>query len=401
MAVANAPCAHRPALPRTRQHGRAWWIGALALFACPSALSAQTDDMMEARPGPVSAAQGQEEERSAGDKKKKKVDLLIAPVPLSNPATGTGLAVGVIGFYNPNHEPQQWISGAGIIYTTRGTKGIAAFQSMSFGQDRLRISASTSYMDERSDYYGIGEAAGDRGAKIGLDSKLFNLDLQALIRIFPNGYAGGRYRLRTTDSRSRDMASVPPAPLEDQQHSTLSALGPAFVYDTRDSATQPHRGVHVNANWLFGMRALGDSYSHDKLLVAGNAYLPFGSGTVIAVRGSLCAAGGDAPYYDLCLFGTANDLRGYTTGRYRDGASWAMQAEWRQHVAGRWGAVAFAGLGGIAPSVGSIMGQGNLLPAGGVGVRYQPFRSNDVQLRVDLATGKNDHAVYVGIAEAF
>ena len=89
------------------------------------------------------------------------------------------------------------------------------------------------------------------------------------------------------------------------------------------------------------------------------------------------------------------------TGRYRDKASWATQAEWRQHVSGRWGATAFVGLGGIAPSAGTIIDKGKLLPAGGIGLRYRPFRSNDVQLRVDLAAGKDDHAVYVGIAEAF
>ena len=37
----------------------------------------------------------------------RKPQILFAPVPLSNPATGTGLAAA---FYNPNAAPQQWIS---------------------------------------------------------------------------------------------------------------------------------------------------------------------------------------------------------------------------------------------------------------------------------------------------
>jgi hypothetical protein len=78
-----------------------------------------------------------------------------------------------------------------------------------------------------------------------------------------------------------------------------------------------------------------------------------------------------------------------------------VQGELRHAFATRWGGVAFFGLGGIAPSAGDLIDDGNLLPAGGVGVRYRPFKNNDVQLRVDLAVGKNDHGVYVGIGEAF
>ena len=78
-----------------------------------------------------------------------------------------------------------------------------------------------------------------------------------------------------------------------------------------------------------------------------------------------------------------------------------MQGEVRHRFTERWGGVVFAGLGGIAPSAGDLIEDGNLLPAGGIGARYRPFKGNDVQLRVDLALGKNDHGIYVGIGEAF
>lgn len=61
----------------------------------------------------------------------------------------------------------------------------------------------------------------------------------------------------------------------------------------------------------------------------------------------------------------------------------------------------FIGLGGIAPSAGDILDRGNLLPPAGAGVRYQPFKNNDVLLRMDFAFGKNDMGVNVGIARAF
>lgn len=103
----------------------------------------------------------------------------------------------------------------------------------------------------------------------------------------------------------------------------------------------------------------------------------------------------------MCLFGSKAALRGYPTGRYRDRASWAAQVELRRRVSKRWGGTAFLGVGGIAPSASGLLGEGNVLPAAGIGVRYLPFKDNDVHLRLDVAAGKNDYGVYLGIGEAF
>jgi hypothetical protein len=377
----------------------------LCLTAAPVRAQVTTPEVQQTVSGPPDTQKPDADDSAPAEEKKakkKKHDLLIAPVPISSPSTGSGLAVGAIMFYNPNGEPSQWITGAGLVYTGRGTKGIGLLHSMSLGQDRIRLSASASWVDAHSNYYGIGEDAGDRDEILKLDSKQFTFQAQGLFRIIPHGYAGVRFRLRTTDAAPQDTPTASlPAPPDDQLHSTLSTLGPSLVYDTRDSSLQPHRGVYATAVWMFGIKALGDSFTHNNLKVAGNAYFPFGPGTVLAVRGSMCTTGGDVPYYDLCQFGASNDLRGYPSGRYRDGASWAFQGELRQHIAGRWGAVGFFGLGGIAPSLGEVFDHSALLPAAGVGVRYRPFKSNDVQLRVDYAIGKDDHGAYVGISEAF
>jgi Omp85 superfamily domain len=332
----------------------------------------------------------------------KKLDLLVAPVPLSNPASGTGLAVGAIAFYNPNGEPRQWISGVGAVYTSRGTKGIGAYHSMSLGHDLWRLTGAISYVDAHNHYYGIGQDAGNRGEIMNLVGNDFTFQVELLRRVFPHGYFGVRYRLFDANEEPHDPSTPTlPAPPADQLKSIQSAIGPSLTYDTRDSSLQPRSGAYITSVWLFGVRALGDSFAHNRLRMSAAGYFPLATRTVLAVRGSLCAAGGDAPYYDLCLFGSSNDLRGYPSGRYRDRASWATQAELRQRVWSRWGAVAFFGIGGIAPSFGDIFTHGNVLPAGGVGVRYQPFKKNDVQLRLDFAAGKDEHAVYLGIGEAF
>ncbi|RJF85654.1 BamA/TamA family outer membrane protein [Sphingomonas cavernae] len=378
---------------------------ALAMIAVPaSAQQGPIDETIRPRPGDAAIDPASVEPRSV-EKTKKKRDLLIAPVPFSSPTTGTGLAVGGVAFYNPNNGPHQWVTGGGLIWSSGGSKGFGAFHTMSFDKDRFRVNATFSYFDARSKFYGIGAEDGDRGEALELASEKFSFQVRAQMRAFPHGFVGLRYKLTATDAAPRDTGATPPPstspPPADQLHSTLSMLGPMIAYDTRDSHTQPHSGVYGVATWLFGTKALGDSYEHNKLTLVGSAYLPFGSDTVFAVNGTLCSTGGEAPYYDLCLFGSSGVLRGYPSGRYRDGASWAVQGELRHQFAKRWGGVAFFGVGGIAPSVGDFLDDGNVLPAAGVGVRYRPFKNNDVHLRLDVAIGKNDHGVYLGIGEAF
>jgi hypothetical protein len=360
-----------------------------------AAQTAPGADAVASTPAPDDAAPPQDLPR------KKKRDLLIAPVPFSSATTGVGLAAGAVLFYNPNDAPHQWVTGGGIVWTSRGTKGVAAFHSMSLHDDRIRISAIASYFDAVDRYYGIGAAAGDRGSAIDLRNAKTNLQITGQLQAFRHGYVGISYRLLDTNARPDTASPTTPAPPGAQLNSTLSMFGPRLAFDTRDSETRPQRGMNLTATWLFGTSAFGDSFEHNKLSLAGSLYRPFSSTTVFAVNATLCSARGTVPYYDLCLFGADNALRGYLTGRYRDRASWSAQGEVRQDITGRWGAVGFFGFGKIAPSVGDILGHGAVLPAAGLGLRYRPFKTNDVRVRLDVALGKNESGLYLGIGEAF
>lgn len=89
-------------------------LAAAMLLATGAPAFAQADPMedatgAEAPVGVVAAATG------TPARAKKKVDLLVAPVPFSSPASGAGLAGGAVAFYNPNNAPSQWVSGGGIV----------------------------------------------------------------------------------------------------------------------------------------------------------------------------------------------------------------------------------------------------------------------------------------------
>jgi hypothetical protein len=76
------------------------------------------------------------------------------------------------------------------------------------------------------------------------------------------------------------------------------------------------------------------------------------------------------------------------------------QTEARYHGEGRVGATAFAGFGQVAPTFGDL-GKSLVLPAGGLGLRYQLTREFPMHLRLDYAWGRNGNLFYFAVAEAF
>jgi len=78
----------------------------------------------------------------------------------------------------------------------------------------------------------------------------------------------------------------------------------------------------------------------------------------------------------------------------------ATQGEYRQRIAGQWGFVVFAGIGEVARSPGDLRAD-DLLWSAGAGLRYQLAKGHPVNLRLDLACGKDGGALYIGVGEAF
>ena len=338
----------------------------------------------------------------AEKKPEAKSDLLIVPIPQASPSLGFGAVVTASMFYNPNQSKEPWITGVGVMRTSNKSWAVGALHKMSFEQDRFRLGLFAGYGDINMDFYGIGSSAGNRDRSIGLNEKGYAAAAQGQVRVAPNLYLGARALLLDLSTRVRhDDPQFPDAEIPTAQFdSRLVKVGPAITYDRRDNSLSPSNGELVNAFWLFGIRGLGGDYTHNKFTLNGAIYRRLGASTVIAGRASLCVVSGGAPFYDLCMYGSSSDLRGYEAGRYRDGAYWAAQLELRQKLSGRFGAVAFAGIGESTMDL-SHFGKGKFLPAGGAGLRYQPSKETPINLRVDFALGKDSRALYIGIGEAF
>jgi hypothetical protein len=350
--------------------------------------------------------------------------LIVVPIPLIDPQLGNGVIPVGGFFYKPVAGGRPWVTGFAGLYTSRKDWALGIGQQADLFHGRLRITAGAGYGQFYLDFFGTGVAAGDAGRSIKLNQNGLGASFSALYDVLGKGhlYTGLRYvgvKLNTSVATklfpgggptlppflpavglprlpSISSLSVPPLVLRTAD----SMLGPAFEYDTKDSEFMPTKGTYVEGRWLFAEHAIGSTFEYNKALLAGNEYLPLSENTVLAIRAVLCHSSNGAPFYDLCLYGSDHDLRGYEGGQYRDHALGAAQIEIRQHLFWRFGVVAFGGIGGVAPSIGNLFDT-KALPAGGVGLRFQPVKKIPVNLSMDYAWGSHSHALYLYLREAF
>lgn len=108
------------------------------------------------------------------------------------------------------------------------------------------------------------------------------------------------------------------------------------------------------------------------------------------------------PFYMLPRLGGESRLRGIMHENfYRDRNAAYIQAEARRHLFGRFGCVVFVGAGEVSHAIPEFTFR-NIKYVFGVGGRFQPFRDEKLNLRLDIGKGPADqHAVYLSVLEAF
>ncbi len=328
--------------------------------------------------------------------------FVVLPIPQSSPALGNGAVLAAVLYYQPEGSARPWMTGGGALWTDNGSRGAALFQKAYLGGDRWRVTAIAADAELHLKFYGIGEGSAERGRFIRIEQSPTFYRFDALRKVAPSQYLG--LRLQKVDMSTRVPVDAPAFPDLDipspQLDVALAGPGLLYEYDTRDSETGPSRGTYFDAQAQWYFSGWGSDRDYVNLSAALNHYRPLGPEGVLALRAYACSAGDDAPFFDLCLFGSQSDLRGYEGGQYRDTTLLAVQGEYRWQFARRWGAVAFAGVGDVAPSFGDYRID-DLLPSAGVGLRFKASTAYNVNVRVDYARGKDGDAVYFSIGEAF
>jgi Omp85 superfamily domain len=340
-------------------------------------------------------------------KKEQKGEIIAAPIPSLNPTFGWGLGVVTMYVYQPLEDQKDappWTTGLAGAYTENGSWGALGFHKMNLEQDTWRLLSGAGYASFNYDFFGIGTDAGNAGASIPLNQSSWGAIAEAMRRVWPHLYVGLRYTYANTrtrlDNSDATLGTNFPPLSQIELNAQLSAIGLRIQYDTRDNEFYPTDGTLFDLKANYYGDFLGSDFDFRSTTLSYSRYLAITEGQVLALRGVAEFESDNAPFFALSTYGSHSDLRGYQSGQYRDRYLLAAQGEYRLKLTKRVGVVGFAGVGGVADSLGNFKIE-DLLPSVGGGLRFQLSEQNPINFRVDIARGKDDTAVYVGIGEAF
>jgi hypothetical protein len=339
-------------------------------------------------------------------KKEKRGSLIAAPIPISSPAIGSGVIIAggyIFPFRRSDTVSQPSTIGAAVVITDNGTRAWGLGGELYAKQDAYHITTIYFRGNINYDFFGTGTKSGAAGHKLPLKQTgdLFLGDfLYRLGWKFSIGprFLSGNSNITLRPQNESDVTPPPDVGLDTR----LTALGIHVNRDTRPNRFYPEKGTLFDFTSMFFSDALGSKYSFESYRFTFNYYRSLGVGgrQVLAYNLFNCATAGRPPFYGECIYGTNNELRGYVAGQYIDSNMIATQLEYRRTLPWRFGMVVFGGVGEVAPSLGDFQAD-HLLPAGGDGLRFKVSKKYNVNLRFDIAQGKDGHTFGMGIGEAF
>lgn len=346
-----------------------------------------------------------EEEKTEKEKPAPRGSIVVAPLPIVSPAIGNGI-VPILGYIfpfskNDKDSPPSTIGATGLI-TSNGSRAFGVGAQLYLKHDNYAVTAAYAHGNLAYNLYGVGFIAGEQGLKLPLQQSGQVFFGEVLRRIKWNIFIGPRF----SDGSSfitlgPNNGNIPPLPPDLGIHTNLMALGFRVVRDTRPNHFYPVTGTKLEFMGDFFAQALGSKYSFQRYKFSFDKFWSPSKDQVLAYDLFLCDTGGSPPFYGNCIYGTSNELRGYTAGQFIDRHMFTTQLEYRLSLPKKFGLAGFGGVGDIFPGESQLFRVNHLLPAVGGGPRYELSSKYHLNLRADFARGRNSWTWSMGVGEAF
>jgi len=353
---------------------------------------------------PAATGSSKQKATTASTKKPKRGQLVVAPIPVSSPAVGSGLVlVGLYVFKFKESDKTSPPSVVGLVgaFTNNGSRGGVLGGRLYFSENKYQTTFAVAKGRANFDFFGIGRRPNAQGISVPLTVKGTIFFGEFMRNVGRDIFIGPRFQYRNLDIGLDGPQTPGGFELPDIDRNTVSAaLGIHVQRDKRDSTFYPRKGSLLDVTGDFFAKGLGSRRQYQTYKVSYQLYHSLAPKDVLAYRGMICSANQNVPFYDLCLYGTQSNLRGYTAGEFQNRRMFATQAEYRRELKGRFGVVAFGGLGGIARRWNEFRTD-ELLPAAGAGLRFTLDKKNHINYRIDFAVGREGHTLSIGIGEAF
>ncbi len=329
---------------------------------------------------------------------------VLLPVLGYTPDTGLMLGGTILRFFylEPEYaDSRPSVFSPVFIYTLKNQIMIFMGLGLNWDQDRNALELNPHFIKFPNQFYGIGRDVSIDDEE-DFTSETLGLGLDYSRRVWHNWRVGLSYLIMKHRLTETDPAGqLNQGHILGSENSILSGLGPALVMDSRENTWNPYQGWFLSGTARFGGSALGSDYTLQEYNLDLRGYFSLGEKTVLAGQYLTTRFEGETPFYVMPRLGGDDGLRGYRGGLYMDTTRAFGRMELRRRaILGPFGAVAFAGIGDVAPSPGKLTLAGNLWSAG-FGIRYLLDENERINIRLDFGFGNGDSGFYLSLGEAF
>jgi hypothetical protein len=329
------------------------------------------------------------------------VDWGLLPGPFYTPETSFGIGTALVGLYRTDHghddTPLSSLTLNGFA-SVSGTFGTQVDNYSYFNGDRQRLFVHGGVVDQPTEYWGIGYAAGRDDHAQDYTAKSANFWPQFYQRVAPPLWLGVGWnfsQLQATALEDHDDNAIHDT--ADGPSVFSSGISAHLLNDSRDFVPNPARGHVLSIDYSAYRRVFGSDDRFDAVTAHYATYTPIGNRATLACELYGDFRSGAVPWNELSSLGNDKRMRGYYEGRYRDRDTLSTQIEWRQQLAWRHGIAAWAGAGTLAPRPSDV--GDHILPSAGVGYRFM-FKPR-VNVRLDLGFGRDSAGFYFQLGEAY
>lgn len=341
----------------------------------------------------------------------RKVDMTFVPTIYYSPSTSAGLAVMASGRYRLDKQNRNIPASNFSLYATASLTGfyrVGASGNNIFRNDNQRISYSAEFYSMPTEFWGVGYDAAMANSSMRYLASTTYVSARFMQKVVNGLYVGvgadfnyhfGKFGGSKYVSESDFVARLNGERVE----YSATGLSLSVSYDTRDAISNPQRGVYVGVQAKVRPKALGNvGQTLWSGRLSANYYQRLWQGAILAfdLYGELNSKG--TPWiYNASL---GSQLRGYYAGRFNDLCAISLQAELRQRIYKRFGAVAWGGAANVFSDFRSFAWS-ETLPTYGIGLRYEIMKG--VNVRLDYGFGGRDyngkliHGAVFSLNEAF
>ncbi len=325
----------------------------------------------------------------------------FAAIPMINYNQTFGFSAGAMGqmYYKLNKKDTiSPSSSTGVfgIYTTNKTYFAAAFQKLYINEDKWRLTMAAGFGNLNFQYW--QEFGNFGGGFIDFGTSATFSMIKAERKVYKQLYVGLSY----TYSNATTVFDLPDFIPDEWRYDerSLNNVGYLLNYDDREHQLNPYGGFNVEFKNAFYRTIINSDNNFEVYNFTYNHYYKLKNNrNIIATRVRVNIAAGDVPFQGQNVVGQ-DDIRGYSSGKYRDNQVYAIQAEYRWRFYKKLGLVGFAGVATAVENMAEIP-QTELLPGIGLGFRYLLIESERINIGMDFAVGKGDWGIYFRIGESF